>query len=231
MNIFIDTGSGGGSDPNFANVTLLVHADSGTTTVTDFSASAFTITDFAGATSSSTQSKFGGASMSLVSTGDAARRYTIAADTNAGFDFGGGDFTIECWVYRDDAGAGGRHILDAWSGRFLFRFDNASTLQFFAAGVGSPVLSASPTLNTGNWYFMTVQRSGSDWCMWVDGVVVNTASNASAINSTNAQLHFGNSNSGDSFGGYIDEVRFTKGVARYTHNTNFTPPTEAFPNS
>lgn len=224
-------GGGGGSDPFFSSVKLLMHADGadGGTTFTD-SSSTFTLSAQGATlpTTSNLQSKFGGTSARL--TANSNTRIEIVSGTNSGFDFAGGDFTIEFWAYRDNAGAGDRHMLDAWGGRFLFRY-SGSTLQFFAAGVGSPILSASQTWNTGAWRFLTVCRSGSSWGMWFDGTSINTATNASAISSAASQLYIGNSASGDGFGGYIDDLRITKGVARYTPGVNFTPPTTAFPNS
>jgi hypothetical protein len=222
-------GGGGGSDPYWSFVTMLLKLDAN---FADSSPSAFTVTA-EGATPPTivaSPSKFGGGSADL--TANSNSRLDIATAANAGFDFAGGDFAIDLFAYRQNAGAGDRHILDAWSGRFLLRY-SGSTLQFFAAGVASPILQASQTWGTDStWHMVTVARSGSSWGLWFDGTSINTATNASAISSSNSSLYIGNSASGDGFGGYIGPLRFTKGSARgYVPGVGFTPDTVMFPTS
>ena len=63
-------------------------------------------------------------------------------------------------------------------------------------------------------------------------VDATTYTSSATINSANGKLRFGaniHTTGGNPMKGYIDEIRVTKGVARYT--ANFTAPTAAFPDS
>jgi hypothetical protein len=93
-------------------------------------------------------------------------------------------------------------------------------------GAGSSGWSA------GTWYHVAVTRSGNTFKLFRNGVqngsTVTNSNSCPATASTGA-LYVG-SDVGGGFGnwnGYIDDLRITKGYARYT--TNFTPPTQAFP--
>lgn len=225
-------GASGGTDPSFANVTLLLgfNHSNGATSFTDDSGT-FTVTGENGGAVTTSQSKFGTGSLDIPGT-TGAQRGQIAQAANAGFDFGSGDFTIECWArYVSGNGTPAWHIFDAnqtGTSRFILRYNATTTLQFGING-GSTTIQHTYTWTSGTWIHLAVTRSGNDYRMFVDGSPTSPTTDASAINAGTTALYIGNSDSNDGFGGQIDEVRFTKGVARYT--ASFTPPSAAFPRS
>ena len=81
----------------YENVSLLLFGNgpNNSTTFTDSSSYGHTVTPVADAKISTTQSKFGGASIYLDGSGDCLS----LPDNASAFDFGTGDFTIECWIY------------------------------------------------------------------------------------------------------------------------------------
>ena len=95
---------------------------------------------------------------------------------------------------------------------------------------GATVISGSP-LSANTWYHFAYARSGSSTKMFINGTQVGSTytDNTNYINAPNRPVIGTNGFTlGDSnFNGYIDDLRITKGLARYT--ANFTPPTQAFP--
>ena len=82
-------------------------------------------------------------------------------------------------------------------------------------------------LSTNTWYHVAVSGEVGSIKLFVNGVQEgSTYTGATSLNST-AITTVGGLWAGslyNTFFGYIDDLRITKGVARYT--TNFTPPTE-----
>jgi len=144
-----------------------------------------------------------------------------------------GDFTAECWVYVTSAP-------NAYGGILAFSNDtenvgwniliggNTSKFHFNVAMTYTDT-ATSITLNT--WTHLALVRSGSTGKLYINGVAdANTVTtSATATCPTNPQIGSYPLISGRTFFGYIDDVRITKGIARYT--ANFTPPTQAFPNN
>lgn len=229
----------GGSDPNFANVSLLLHMDgtNGSTTFTDSSPNNFTVTPFNQAQISTAQSKFGGASGLF----DGASDYLTVPD-DVDFAFGTGDFTIELWARFTVANSGINYSLVAQgtagftsNAGFFFLRHSSNNLRFIftddgtgASGFKICDTPFSPTVNV--WYHLAVTRSGTSIRLFIDGVLSNTLTSSAAIfNSTRAVSIAADEVGANGFSGYMDDLRITKGVARYT--ANFTPPTAPFPDS
>jgi hypothetical protein len=85
----------------------------------------------------------------------------------------------------------------------------------------------------GTWAHIAVTRSDTILRFWLDGALVGVRGLPAALQvaSTTGPLDVGTLYSASSvtnsyFTGYIDDVRITKGVARYT--ANFTPPALPF---
>jgi hypothetical protein len=77
------------------------------------------------------------------------------------------------------------------------------------------------------WNHVAIVRNGSTWTVSINGTSVGTATYSGTVNIPIGPLEIGWAGTTDSyFTGYIDDLRITKGIARYT--ANFTPPTAAF---
>jgi hypothetical protein len=105
---------------------------------------------------------------------------------------------------------------------------NAGDIAFYASDGTTYQISGlgGGTVNNSTWNHIAVTRSGSAFYMFINGVQTgSTGSWAGAISSTARPLYVGYNTSSAYYNGYIDDLRITKGVARYT--STFTPPTAA----
>lgn len=225
-------------DANFASVALLLHCDgaNNSTSFVDSSILANTMTVFGNAKISTAQSKFGGASAIFDGSGD-----YLKASTPGNFDLMGGDFTIEGWINCNAQTAampifsvsenlvGGFHYL-----HFSVN-SNTGVLTFSCNGTtSSSVSSSAGAVSTGSFKHVAVAKSGSTARLFVDGVQVGINTSFTATLATAKVLHaavgiIANGYTDATFGsfnGYIDDLRVTKGAARYT--AAFSVPTRAF---
>lgn len=208
------------ADPYIANVSLLLHCDgtNGSTTFTDNSSNPKTVSVVGNAQVSTTQSKFGGASIRF--DGSASE---LATSTSTDLAFGTGDFTVECFIRINVAKPYGfMYFTTGTAPNFLLAFgNNGQTLRAFVSG--SVIDLNGPTsLGLNTWHHVAVTRSGTTVRVFLNGVLEVSGTCASDFTNTTAII----GETLDPIDAYIDELRVTKGIARYT--TNFTPPTTAF---
>ncbi len=220
----------GAPDPNYANVSLLVHMDgaNGSTTFTDQKGN-FTITANGNAQVSTSNPKFGSGAFISDGTGDYLQTNSLSA--SGPLDLSSGSFTIECWIYRASTGncgicSWGNSFPGDYGGEFYI---SSSKLTFNKNGtIGIHV--GSNSIPTSAWTHIAITYDGSDYRTFIDGTLDATTASASTPDFKTSGFFFaGNSVEGVlPNGSMIDEFRVTKGVARYT--ASFTAPTEAFPN-
>jgi len=172
--------------------------------------------------------KYGTGSLAFDGTGD----YLVSnpATTNL-YAFGTGDFTIEFWVYINNV-SGTQVIYDCRpaSGEGLYPtiYTSGGVLAYYTNS-DNRITGSSLSANT--WYHIAVSRSGSSTKMFVNGTQTGSTYTDSNnyINTAGRPFIGGNANTvgSNSLNGYIDDLRITKGYARYT--ATFTPPTAALP--
>lgn len=215
-------GLGSGGDPFFANVSLLLHGDgtNGSTTFIDSSRNAFTATVNGSTEIRTAIKKFG--TGSIYNPGGTSDRITFASDP--AFAMGTGDFTIEAWIYPTTSWGGYDGIFTVGVTNGILFGKNNSGFGLREYGVGDLIQTTPPALNT--WTHVAVSRQSTNLRLFVDGVLVDTVTNSSNFAQGGAMI--ANTPAIASFGGYIDELRVTKGIARYT--STFALPTQAFPN-
>ena len=134
-----------------------------------------------------------------------------------------GDFTVECWVYKNAVGSSGYTVVFGGAGNQQFSIDNttAGSISMVIGGVG--VIGASGTAVTPNvWHHLAWVRQGSTCRVYVNGVQRGTGtSSASATISLIGQYDQG----GYGLNGYISNIRVVSGNCLYPDGTTFTPST------
>lgn len=220
-------------DPYFADVQLLLHGNGtdGSTTFTDSSSYGRTVSIGGGSPQiSTTQSKFGGASIrgGAHPTRLNATLSGIAADEA---------WTVELWYYRKANGDYHAFFEDNEMWVFLRTPNNSGNYEFaFFKGSMLTYTTAVVPLNTWTHLACCVEKTApTNWRvrLFVDGtldVTYNTSSSL-ALQTGSPAINIGRSNGAGfaAFDGYIDEYRLTVGVARYT--ASFTAPAAPYPDS
>jgi hypothetical protein len=225
------------ADPYYGAVSLLLHGDGadGSTQIIDNSPNPKTVTVNGNAQISTTESKFNGSSLKFDGNGD----YIDADASSPDFELGSDDFTIETWVLFNSNSPNDGCIISKhapftphWVEIRLGSTQGAIITQVSFDGTSWGMSYQSTDLvATNTWYHIALVRSGSVFTTYIDGVANGTASSASSIsNNTSYPLRLGaRGNADQPLDGYIDDLRITKGVARYT--SNFTPPSQPFLNT
>jgi hypothetical protein len=211
-------------DPFRSNVSLHLPMTgaNNSTTFTDVSPSPKTITRVGDTKILTAQSKWGQGSGYFDGTGD----YLQVANS-ADFDFGAGNFTIEFWIKTTTTTANlvsKRLTFDftpfsifVLNGKLLFRGAVNTTGWSFS-------ITSTDSINTDNWVHSACVRNGNEFASYIMGIKQSeTASAAITVMTNTAAVYVAaNSDASSPLTGYLQDLRITKGVARYT--ANFTPP-------
>ncbi len=142
-----------------------------------------------------------------------------------------GQFTFECWFQHTNTGGPYRNIFlggsSGFPGGFAVTVGNKSSITV-AEMYGQNVLTVPFTIGDA-WYFLAVTRDIENIVrLFIDGVLIaQTVSTSPFSFSPSGHAHILNHPEGDGSAGRIDELRITKGIARYTEN--FIPPDAPFP--
>lgn len=221
-------GGGGGGDPYFSNVQALLHFDgsNGSTTFTNNAGSGIAFASSGSVALSTAQAKFGMASVLV----DTSSKSVQSQGINPGLNTNGKDYTVEFWLYQatnatsvfSSQGTSGDNQ-DWFIGQ-----DGSGHLRFWIGfnGTWALQLTSSSTISLNQWSHIACVKSGSSFYVFVNGVLFASGTYSGSI-AAGQTLCIGRNGNAGTF--YVDDFRYTVGVARYT--AAFTPPSAAFPNS
>ncbi len=159
------------------------------------------------------------------------------------YQFGGQDFTIECWVYVKNFVSNNYGIIvksstdNGWgTGWTLYTRSNAGSFSWYGTGTGvdgqsyTLEVNSASTYSIGTWHHVAVVRRNFVRYLYVNGVL--DRSDTDLVNYVPTSIiSIGNDISSTyRFDGYLQDLRIYKGVAKYTGisttSANFTLPTQ-----
>lgn len=241
LNPFRFGGGGGPTDPNFSNVSSLLHFDGsdGSTTFTDQKGVSWSVNG--NAQIDTAQSVFGGASGLFDGSGD-----WIQAADSAAWQFGSGSFTVECRYRTANASAdqaiftygaatisGGANI--GWALSHFGASLAGKVRGFFYQGTTQYLVDTTTALAADTWYALRFERDGSTLAIYVNGTREATLAlgGGVSVNTGTFNLRIGRYETTTTryLNGHVDEARITKGVARTSSGASYVVDTSPFPDA
>jgi hypothetical protein len=190
-----------------------------------------------GAAVSTTDKKYGTGSLYFDGVDD-----FIHAAWSPEFTIGQSDYTIEFWMKSGDSVG---DIISAFDPVSPFQgwlvgvgFSQSGKISFYNADSSAETKVSTASVNDNQWHHIAVTKSGTTLRIFIDGALDSTHTlsivGGSANTSGNKFIRIGADNNGSAnspslsraFNGYLDDIRITKGIARYT--SAFTPPQKEF---
>lgn len=212
-----------GVDDTYTKSLLHFNGSDGSTTFTDESGKTWTA--YGNAQVDTAQSKFGGASMLLDGVGDYIKT-TDYSDFNVGKE----NFTIDFWMRMPTGFSSAIFTTNYASGNvMLIEHNNASPWRFTyrdSLGTANNIFASSAIPIDSSFHHIAVVRMEGTIYLFQDGTQVgidSTVGNKTFYNATYAII---GKESNGGYSNWIDEFRFSKGIARW--NGAFTPPTSAY---
>lgn len=207
---------------DLGNPVLLLHCNgsNGSTTFTDSSPYGRTQSAANSATISTSQSKFGGASLTMAGSGKGVQFADFTQLTLGTQDWWVGFF------YRFGT-AGTRQILTGQSDSggsnssvsFFVEKTTLDRLRFVCCNGSTAVIDTTPgsgSLSTNTWYWVTAGREGTTFRIAVDGVGYSVATSSATLNDSSQPLAVGSGGdiNGVALNGFIDEYIMEVGEYR-----------------
>lgn len=174
--------------------------------------------------------KFGTASIAFDGTGD-----YLYTPNNVNYQFGTGDYTVEFWLNMTSFSGQNTVVID-------FRTANGASggaIQIFvtSAGIvtvyggsstGTLLVTAGSAISTTTWTHIALTRASGATKLFINGTQSGTTylSDTTSYGLGALWLATTASAGGNYLTGYMDDIRITKGFARYT--ANFTAPSSPF---
>lgn len=214
------------SNDNYANqVDLLLHFEEANgSNLTDSSSTDATVALDAGSLNSD-NARFGSKSLSVPVNGTGCQVNKLQQNEHDIFPTS--DYTIEMY-FKLNQGVNDSKLFRTTGNGLILKIQNSNNQISLgtaesASGNNYNAMAGStpaPYLETDRWYHVAVVRKDGIINTYLDGSLrsANSEQNNNAINGTYYI--------GENINGFIDEVRITNGIARYT--ANFTPQSSAF---
>ena len=215
-------------DVHFPKVKLLLpfNGSNGATSTTDNSNDNNSVTFVGTAQLSTAQSKFGGSSMLFDGNSD---YLTVTNSSFSSLNTSGSTFTIEFWVYFSSI-TGDQAPVNNYSGSsggLLINKNSSHVITANLSGDGADI-TGTTTVSAGQWYHVALSGSSGSYKLFLNGTQEGstyTGSLGGGSSTYQIGAFYWSSTFYYGVNGYLDDMRFTAGLARYT--SNFTPPTTA----
>lgn len=156
----------------------------------------------------------------------------LSIPDSADWDIGTADFTVDFWAYPETTDQEETFISTEGAAAEGFSLSfGASNVLRLNTEAGGFLITTTDTISTGAWVHIAVVRSSGNTTIYKNGVpMAGGSSTTSWDGDTTSGVVIGRFYTHYSdyyFQGYMDEVRISKGIARWT--TTFTSPTAPYP--